>query len=139
MSEEVTRLKEEEKKGESNGHYAAEPEASPRSSAQHSNWGGGLALIVIGLIFLFANITDVRFDNWWAFFILIPAFSNLGQAVRNYQRNGRLTHSGRSALTGGLIISLVASVFLFNLDWGFIWPFFLIIGGMSALIGNWLN
>jgi len=31
----------------------------------------------------------------------------------------------------------VASAFLFNLDWALIWPFFLIIGGLGALIGAW--
>ncbi|MCP4237197.1 MAG: DUF4199 domain-containing protein [Aestuariibacter sp.] len=143
MSEEIATLKEEEKKSTESERetHSSEPNFNTHSTSnrQKSSWGGGMALIVIGFVFLFANLTDFHFDNWWAFFILIPAFSNLGNALRNYQRNGRLTHSGRGAMTGGLMMTLVASVFLFNLSWGNIWPFFLIVGGVSALVGNWLD
>ncbi len=141
MSDEIALLKEEEKKSTESEPHSSESDSSTHSNSRHhgSNWGSGMSLIVIGFVFLFANLTDVRFDNWWAFFILIPAFSNIGSAIRNYQRNGRLTHSGRGAMTRGLMMALVAAVFLFNLSWGDIWPFFLIVGGVSALIGNWFD
>ncbi|MCP5100864.1 MAG: hypothetical protein GY943_35380 [Chloroflexi bacterium] len=140
MSEEIDSLKEAEKKAESsNGHEETThtPSHSSPSYRRGSNWSSGLALIVIGVIFLVANTTNFHLDNWWALFILIPAFSNFNGAMRSYRANGRFTRSGRGSITGGLILTLIASVFLFNWDWGNIWPLFLIIFGIGALIGGW--
>lgn len=97
---------------------------------------GGLVLIGIGTIFLLGNFTNIYINNWWALFILIPAFGNLCGAWMNLQRNGRFTHRGRKSLIGGLFLTVVASVFLFNLDWGVVWPVFLIIGGIGALFSG---
>lgn len=112
--------------------------------ARHHKSGGGnvtagLILIAIGSIFLLTNVFDFTFHNWWALFILIPAFSNFGQAMRAYQRHGRFTRSVRGSLTGGAILSLIAAAFLFSWDWGLIWPVFLIVGGISALLGGWFE
>lgn len=136
MSDEINELKEAEK--QNNDYEFETEETSYRAQRrQPKNWGTGLILIGIGIIFLISNTTGFHLHNWWALFILIPAFSKFGDAVNNYQKKGRLTRSGRGSLTGGLILSLIASVFLFNLDWGLIWPVFLIIGGLSALLGGW--
>lgn len=137
MTEDIERLKEAEKT------TPPEPETADDRHHGHghtsdSNWFGWV-LILVGGIFLFTNVTGFHLDNWWALFILIPAISNFGTAWSKYQRHGRLTGSARGALTGGLILTLVASAFLFNLDWGLIWPIFLIIGGLSALLGGWFN
>jgi hypothetical protein len=141
MSEEINELKEAEKKSSRNGHASSRASTTHVAESHHrgSNWGGGLALIAIGVIFLIANTTDFNLHNWWALFILIPALSNFGCAIKNYQTNGRLTRSGRGSITGGLILSLIASAFLFDLDWGLIWPLFLIIGGIGALFGGWFD
>jgi hypothetical protein len=40
----------------------------------------------------------------------------------------------RGTLTGGLMLLLVTIIFLFNLDWGKVWPLFLIIIGLGALL-----
>lgn len=138
MSDEINELKEAEKE---NSEYEFESEETTYQTPrrQSKNWGTGLILIAIGVLFLISNNTDFHLHNWWALFILIPAFSNFGNVIRNYQDNGRLTRSGRGSLTGALILSLVASVFLFNLDWGLVWPVFLIIGGLSALLGGWFD
>ena len=101
----------------------------------HKAWIPGLILIGIGSYFLLTNFTDLRLDNWWALFILIPALGSLGKAASDWRSHGRLTGEGRGALIGGLILSLVAAAFLFSLDWGLIWPFFLIFGGLGALLG----
>ncbi len=39
------------------------------------NWVGGAVLVAVGLFFLLGNLTNLRFDNWWALFILIPVFA----------------------------------------------------------------
>ena len=50
---------------------------------------GGI-LILIGVIFLAQNVTDLNLTrwNWWALFILIPAVGSLANAWRIYQAEG---------------------------------------------------
>ncbi|MCP4423676.1 MAG: hypothetical protein GY803_04205 [Chloroflexi bacterium] len=141
MSENIESLKEAEK---ANDDFAYENESEQNSHVHHSwrdrsNWLPGVILIAIGAVFLFTNLTGFHLHNWWALFILIPALSNFGNAWGSYQRHGRLTKSARGSLTGGMILTLIASAFLFSLDWGLIWPLFLIIGGVSALFSGWFD
>lgn len=96
-------------------------------------WVGGVVLILLGAFFLLQNITGFWFGNWWALFILIPAFGSFAAAWRAYQTHGRLTGAARGPLIGGFILLLVAAMFLFNLDWGRLWPLFLILIGVGAL------
>lgn len=128
MNEDITGLKEAEKE-------KMETDVAPHNP----NWVAGIVLIVVGVIFLLANTTNFHLNNWWALFILIPAAKNFSHAWNSYQRNGRLTRPARGSLTGGLILTLIASAFLFELNWGLIWPLFLIIGGFSALLGGWFD
>lgn len=159
MSEDIDRLKEEEKekiievsKDElMEQSTQAERPIRSRSAARaaenatltvenkNKSWMSGVILIAIGLIFLAANMGGFRLDNWWALFILIPAVANFGSAVGDYQKNGRLTRSGRGSVTGGLILTLVSFTFLFGWSWSVIWPVFLIIGGVAALLGGWFD
>jgi len=96
---------------------------------------GGI-LILIGVIFLAQNVTDWDLGNWnwWALFILIPAVGSLANAWRMYQAQGRLTAAMRGPLVGGFALLLVTTILLFDLDWGTMWPLFLIIVGVGALI-----
>ncbi len=100
-------------------------------------WLVGLILIGIGVIFLAQNfIPGFYLNNWWALFILIPAFSAFVSAYHNYRNAGRLTASGRGSLTGGLILTFIAAIFLFDLSWGKLWPVFIIIGGLAILFNT---
>ena len=133
MNDDISGLKEaEQERFEDENHTPPEKRGKNNSVA-------GLVLIAIGLIFLISNVTNWHLDNWWALFIMIPALTNFCKAWRSYQRHGRFTRSARGSLTGGLILTLVSSAFLFDLDWGLIWPLFLIIGGLSALMGGWFD
>ena len=137
MSDDISTLKEVEKEA---GESMTIDDERPSSTREHNNnWVAGIVLISIGAIFLFTNLFDFTLHNWWALFILIPAVSSFANAWRNYKENGRLDKSGRGSLTGGFILTLVASAFLFNLDWGIIWPIFLIVGGIGALLGGWFD
>lgn len=120
-AEEINNLKhEEQSKGEHDSQW---------------NWLPGVALILLGLYFLIDNYFNIRlFENWWAIFILIPAFANLRNAWSRYREAGAWTESAVSALTGGLLIGAVAMIFLFNLSWGMFWPVLLIILGLGILI-----
>jgi hypothetical protein len=147
MSDDISQLKDEEKgkfigiEKEDLDKTTSVTSGTHANSAlsQNKNWMGGVVLIAIGLIFLATNLGGFPLNNWWALFILIPAFSNFNSAYCNYKENGRLEKSGRGSITGGLILSLIALTFLFSWDWGVIWPLFLIIGGVGALLGGWFE
>jgi CDP-diglyceride synthetase len=107
------------------------------SSHKDKSLWPGLILIAIGSYFLLVNFTGFRLDNWWALFILIPAVGSLDKARNEYRAAGHMNKAVRGALSGALITALVAAAFLFNLDWGLIWPLFLIIVAVGALLGTW--
>ncbi len=100
----------------------------------HPAWIGGAILILIGFIFLVQNLTGFSLSNWWALFILIPAINAFGHAYNNYKNDGRLSGPVRRSLFGGLILTFVALVFLFNLNFGTLWPVLLILGGVVLLV-----
>lgn len=106
---------------------------------RHGAWMGGLILIAIGSYFLLSNLTGFQLNNWWALFILIPAFGVLGKGFSSYRQAGRMTSEAWGEFAGGSIMLLIASAFLFGLNWGLIWPFFLIIGGIGAIFGARTN
>lgn len=104
----------------------------------NSDWGppwlGGAVLILIGAVFLLRNVTGVWFDDWWALFIAIPGVIALASAWRIYQRNGaRFDGRVLGAALGGVFPLLVAAIFLLDLDWGRVWPLFLIAAGLLAM------
>jgi hypothetical protein len=145
MSDDFSQLKDEEKeklieieKDDLNAPPTYSPSSETTSSPSRNNsWMAGVILIAIGLVFLATNLGGFALNNWWALFILIPAAFTFGNAYSDYKENGRLTKKGRGDLTGGLILSLIGCTFLLDWDWGKIWPLFLIIGGISALLGSW--
>jgi hypothetical protein len=106
-------------------------EHKPRQPA----WIAGGVLILIGVIFLVRSAFGFELNNWWALFILIPALGSLGTAWQMFERNGRrFTAASQGPLIGGLILLAVTAVFLFSLDWGRIWPVFLILAGLAAVL-----
>lgn len=108
---------------------------STRHAGTHSGaWVGGVILIVIGVIFLLQNTIGFELNNWWALFILIPAFSAFERAYRLYQEDGRLSGRARGQVVNGLIFSVISMAFLLG-GFGSWWPLLLIIGGL-ALLGN---
>ncbi len=100
-----------------------------------SGWVGFM-LIVLGIIFLAQQFGSFTFRNWWAIFILIPAFSAFGGAFNMWRRDGMLHFGVWSAFYGGLFPLAVALMFLFDLDWGLYWPIFIILPGFGTLISG---
>ncbi len=116
-------------------HIDVEPD-NGEDRGRGAAWIPGIVLIGIGVIFLLNNFTDFRLDNWWALFILIPAFGSLGNFMRARRKDGRISGEARGSLIGSMILFFIAAVFLFSLDWGLVWPFFLIIAGIGALLSS---
>lgn len=103
---------------------------------QGRGWFLGIILILIGAYFLFSNLTGFSVQNWWAVFILLPAFASLSNALRSYRQQGVFTREARGSLIGGLVLLFIAAVFLFDLDFGQFWPVFLILAGLAALLNG---
>jgi hypothetical protein len=98
-------------------------------------WIWGAILILLGLTFLFENMGFPFLMNWWALFILVPAFWSFVAAWDSYQDNRKLTQGGVGSLTVGILLTIVAFIFLLNLNVGFYWPVLLIVGGL-ILVGT---
>ncbi|MBF6594499.1 MAG: hypothetical protein IVW51_08630 [Thermaceae bacterium] len=106
-------------------------------SGRNNSWIGGLVLIGLGLVFLIQTLTGLEWGNWWALFILIPGVVALLQAYNFYRQDKTLTPRVSATAMGGLFPTLVALIFLFNWDWGKVWPLFLILAGVGTLLGGW--
>lgn len=118
--------------------------SDPETKAAYRHWSGattGIVAIVIGLAFLLWNfgvrLPFMRYQNWWALFILIGAVGPLSYAVHRYREKGKLDSTAWHSLVSAAAIIFVASLFLFNLDWSLWWPGFIIIGGLYMVAGHW--
>jgi len=111
-----------------------------RSEKDTMPWLGGVVLILVGVVFLMRQISGFDLDNWWALFILIPAVSSLATAWRAYEGAERkFTAAVRGSLIGGLMMLLIAAIFLFNLDWALFFPAILILTGLGILASSFLK
>ncbi len=103
------------------------------------SWVGGAILLLLGVIFLLQNMGALTLNNWWALFIMIPALGAFGAAWRAYQAaDGRLTAAARGSLIGGLILTLITAIFLFELSWGVLGPIVIILAGIGLLLNAFL-
>jgi hypothetical protein len=110
------------------------PPTDQPTTNRNGAWVGAVVLIGLGVIFLLQNFGLFHIGNWWALFILLGTAGAWGSAWRIYQNNGhRVTPAVTGAFIGGLFPLAVALIFLFNLNWGTIWPIFLIIAGVAVL------
>ena len=141
MGDDIKELKDLERKQLSGIDEAIDKSIEPTEEdcGSGKGWIPGLVLIGIGAYFLLNNFTDFRLDNWWALFILIPALGSLGNFVKAYRQEGRVNSEARGSLIGGLMMFFVASIFLFGWNWATVWPVFLIIGGLGALLAGLLD
>lgn len=101
-----------------------------------NNWATGLALILVGALFLLhtLNILNLAVYNWWAVFILIPGLNMAVKGWRDYAE----TSSKSSQRTGfwGLVLILIAFTFLFGMSWNYIFPAILIGVGLYILFSR---
>jgi hypothetical protein len=110
-----------------------------REEARKENgaWIGGAVLIGLGIIFLLQNFGIFYLENWWALFILLPAFGAFGTAWTLYRANdNRFPIAATGSLVTGVILTLLSLTFLLGLNFALLWPFFLILGGLSILVST---
>lgn len=106
-----------------------------KSSAYRDRAIFGVILIAIGIIFMLRNIEVVELDNWWALFILIPTIVAFANGWKLYQENGKqMSRQVRSRIIGGLFPLAVAVIFLLGLDFGNLWPVFIILAGIAVML-----
>ena len=141
MSDEFKDIKDEEKGKLDSEDLEQVSQETAETEDEHRNkgWVAGLIIIGLGLVFLVSNLTGFVLNNWWALFILIPGIMSFVNAWNSYRDDGRWSKRARGGVIGGLIITLVAVIFLFNLDWSNVWPLFLILGGLAILLGGWFD
>ncbi len=114
-------------------HMARHEARWQRHAGRPYGWFGGAVLILLGVVFLLHNLGYSFLENWWALFILIPAFWSFTAAWNAYRENNSLTRRGAYSLTVGFLFTVLAFVFLFNLTLGIYWPVLLIMGGLLLL------
>ena len=100
----------------------------------YGSWLPGIILILLGGIFLAQNYFGASLRNWWALFILIPAFSTLTTAYALWRDGDADWATG--PFIGGLGFLFLTGAFLLDLPIGQLWPFFLIIAGVGLLVGR---
>jgi len=106
----------------------------PEPASRYGTWIPGIVLIGIGLIFLAQNYLGQEIRNWWALFILIPVFFTLERGYASLRAGRNAEALGQ--LMGGLVLVALVVIFLFDLEFGQLWPIFLIIGGITLLISR---
>ena len=104
-----------------------------------AGWLGGIAIILVGLLLLAQNMNMLYLQNWWALFILLPALGSFAAAwgmVRS--AGGHFNKYARSAVISGVLFTLAAGMFLFNLNWSLLGPILLVLAGISLLLNAML-
>jgi uncharacterized membrane protein HdeD (DUF308 family) len=104
-----------------------------RHYTNRTTWG--IALILLGGLFLLDtfNLAPIHFYNWWAIFIMVPGINYLIMAYQRYQQDNEFSDSVRRAGFRGILLVLVALTFFLNINWGIMFPIFLIGGGLYLL------
>lgn len=118
---------------------ARREERRARHGSSGTAWVGGVILILLGVIFLLQNVRGFYLNNWWALFILLPAFGSFTTAWNTYRQAGSLNRRARGALISGCVFLLITAAFLFNWNWGVVLPVLLIVWGATLLLNSLLS
>jgi hypothetical protein len=93
---------------------------------ENNNWALGVALILVGGLFLLNtfDVLNINLMNWWAIFILIPGLNMTVNGWRRYQADQ--SSSSRNTAFWGLMLIILAFSFFFNIAWSLVFPLGLI-------------
>ncbi len=110
-----------------------------------SNLWLGLIFIGGGAIVLLNQMDILSFElNWWALFILLPAFGALNGAYNRYRATNNLFEMGvmMPALIGLFMLALAFNLLVgngWNFNWSLYWPLILILIGLGMIFGRSRN
>jgi hypothetical protein len=93
----------------------------------------------LGVALLLFNDSGLGFENWWAFFILLPAIGSLKKGLAMRTETGHFPQAAREAVGWGVIMMVVALFFLIGLSWNMFWPIILIVVGMIVIVNKILK
>ena len=121
------------------GEIASAPQGQDTKKhhgGESASWIVGVVLILLGVVFFLEQGGYVALTgNWWALFIYIAAFGAFANAWRSYRSTGEFGASATGSLIWGLVFTVVASIFLFNLLWDAWWPAILVAVGVGIVVG----
>lgn len=102
---------------------------------RHYNRGlvPGITLIVLGALFFLQSYSSFQLNNWWALIFLVPTVGAWNGAYTTYKRAGVVNHQVWASFVAGLVPATLAIIFLNDLDWGKVWPIFIILFGLAAI------
>ena len=112
------------------------------SGGPSSNIWIGLIFIAGGAIVLLNQLGVFSFElNWWALFILIPAFGSFRGAYNRYRAINNLFDMSvmMPALIGLFMIALAFNLLVgngWNFNWNLSWPAILILSGLSMIFSR---
>ena len=107
-----------------------------------SNIWIGLIFIGGGAIVLLNQTGLLSFElNWWALFILFPAFGSLSGAYNRYRATNNLFDMSvmMPALIGLFMVALMFNLLIgngWNFNWSLYWPIILILIGLGMVFGR---
>lgn len=110
-----------------------------RRAESRGDWVIGAILIVLGGLFLMQNMGTFRIpiSNWWALFILIPAFAAFERAWRMYRDMGnQMTSQMSGPVLTGIVLTLLTLGFLINIGWTYFGPILIILVGLGMLFSG---
>ena len=119
-----------------------ENKSTSSGTNQPSNIWIGLVFIFGGAVVLLNQLNILPFElNWWALFILFPAFGALTSAYNRYRSTKDLFEMGVMipALVGLFMLLLSVSLLVgdaINLNLRVYWPIILIVLGLGLIIGR---
>lgn len=107
-----------------------------RGDKEATSWIIGAFLIVLGVAFLLENAGYLTLTgNWWALFIYLASVASFVNAWRSYRSHGGLGSAASGSLIWGLVLAVIASIFMFDLQWDQWWPAVLIAVGLGIVAG----
>ena len=116
--------------------------SSSRGTNQPSLIWIGLVFILAGAVILLNQLSILPFElNWWALFILFPAFGTLTRAYNRYRSTNDVFEQGVMipALVGLFMLFLFVSLFAgdaIDLHLRVYWPIILIVLGLGLIVGR---
>lgn len=115
---------------------APAPHTGPnmRGHGGEASWMIGVILILLGVAFMLEQAGVIAMTgNWWAVFIYLAAAASFLNVWRSYRARGEFGPAAGGSLVWGLALTMVASIFAFNLSWDMWWPSILIAVGVGIV------